>query len=573
MIFTTPLVLSLLAPAPADLEAKVRAIFDDKCSACHDAGADEVVLTGPLGHLTKAKSATGKPMVVPGKPDESYLIAKLTGKGIAGDLMPLGDDPLPKKELEAVRSWIAALPGDAPKPAPTPAAGGDGGTGAAPAPSGPSAAELEPKLQAILADKCGACHDAGADEVVLTGPLAPLVSRKGATGVAMIVPGDPQGSYLMQKMVGAPGISGDPMPLGDDPLPEGELALFRQYITALGAGSGGGGGAVDGGGDGGGGSVGDGGGDGGGGGSIDDGGGGAIDSGGDEPKRSKPPFHGTFQMNLPTTAGLGKRKFEFRIDHRFGRVGTERGAFGLDAGVVMSVGFAYGIMDGLDVLLRRSNSRKSYELGVKYIPIRQEAGAPVSFGGYVSLEYLRDFKTNTANPVVGNFQAMLSRLWFDRWSTMLLVGYYLRTNHAANVTFDFEDGKGPVAVTDTRNTLNVGLASTVWLGKKKRWGVDLEYVLPIPSNKFYYNGGNTNPNGANIGSWSIGGSVATGLHFFQIFLTNTREIHTNLYAPGGQSKNPFENRGNFFVGFNLSRKWSIKAGQGKKNKKSKKGSL
>ena len=264
-----------------------------------------------------------------------------------------------------------------------------------------------------------------------------------------------------------------------------------------------------------------------------------------------------FQINLPSTSTLGKRVFEFRIDHRFGRVGTERGAFGIDAGANISYGFAYGIFDGWDVLLRRSNSRKGYELGTKYMPVRQEAGKPLSFGGYVSVEYLRDFPSNTANPWAGSFQLLLSRLWFERWSTQLVVSYSLRTNHKVGPTVDFDDGKGAVKVKDKRGSLGVGLASTVWLGKRKRWGIDMEYYLPIPSDKFFYNGGNADPNGSNIGSWSLGGSVRTARHFFQIFMTNTREIHTNLYAPGGQSKNPFENRGNFFLGFNLSRQWSL----------------
>ncbi|MCB9565848.1 MAG: hypothetical protein H6710_01250 [Myxococcales bacterium] len=558
MLLPAPLVLTLLAPPPAaDLEAKVKAIFDDKCVSCHDKG-DDLVLSGALEAHVKVMGATGTPMVAPGKPDESYLVVKLVGgKGMDGDLMPMGDDPLPKKEIEAVRAWISALGDKGGGAAPTPAAAP--APTEAPAKSGPTAAELEPKVAALFEEKCNMCHDTGAEEVVLSGSLAHLTTDKGVNGQPFIVPGDVEASYLWVKLKGGPKMQGELMPMGDDPLGEAEMALVRDYIVALaGGGEEGGGGEVQGPSAGGG---------------VEIGGDtgedvGPSDGGGedDEPVKRSVPFHGTFQHNLPTTAALGKRRFEFRIDHRFGRVGTERGAFGLDAGVVMSVGFAYGITDGLDVLLRRSNSRKDYELGVKYIPLRQEAGAPLSVGGFVSLEYLRDFKTNSSNPWVGNFQAMVSRLWFDRWSTMLLVGYYLRTNHAANVTYDFGDGKGPVAARDTRNSLGIGVASSVWLGKRKRWGVDMEYHLPIPSDKFYYNGGNADPNGSKIGSWSLGASYFSGLHYFQIFLNNTREIHTNLYGPGGQTKNPFENRGNFFLGFNLSRKWTIKAGS-KKNKK------
>ncbi len=554
-----PILLALAAPA-SELEAKVKAIFEENtCTACHSEGGEWPNLEGSPSRLTGVKSkANGKPLVVAGNPEGSYLLAKITGKNITGDQMPQGGDPLPAGQKKTITDWIASLGGDKPTvPAPPPAApssgGGGGGGGGDVEAAKKAVADAEAKVQKIFADQCSACHDKGSDEVVLVGPLDHLAKeRSKATSKPFVVAGDPDGSYLLMKMTGAKGIQGDLMPLGGDKLPKADLDAVRAYITALGerdkavaaGGSGGTGTPPD---------VGT---------PPDD----PVapdpvaeEPAAEEPKASKPPFHGTFQINLPTTTTLGRRSFEFRIDHRFGRVGDERGAFGLDAGANISYAFAYGILDGWDVMLRRTNSRKGYELATKYIPIRQEKGKPVSFGGFASLEYFRDFPSNTANPWSGNFQVMVSRLWFERWSTMLTLGYHLRTDHKASPQVDLADDgvDGPVAVRDKRGTLGVGLASSVWLGQKKKWGIDMEYHLPIPVNVFYFNGGNADPGGSNIGSWSIGGSVRSGLHFFQIFITNTREIHTSLYAPGGQSKNPFESRGNFFFGFNLSRKWSL----------------
>lgn len=547
-----PILLVLAAPAP-DLEAKVKAIFEENtCTGCHSAGGEEPNLEGSPARLVGMKSkATGKPYVVAGNPDGSYLMAKLIGKGIEGDPMPLGGDPLPAGQKKTVSEWIASLGKAAAVPTPPPSTGGGGGA-AAGGDLDKKIADAEARVQKIFNDQCAACHDKGADEVVLTGPLERLTrERSKVNQKPFIVAGDPDGSYLLQKMTGAKGIQGDVMPLGGDPLPKADLEAVRTYITLLGErGKAGPAAPTDA-------PPGD---------TTpppgdttpppDDG---AAEPPGDEKKPSKPPFHGVWQINLPSTTSLGRRNFEFRIDHRFGRVGEERGAFGLDAGAIISYGFAYGILDGWDVVLRRTSSRKGYEFGTKYIPIRQEAGKPVSFGGYASVEYFRDFPSSTANPWSGNFQLLLSRLWFDRWSTMLVLGYSLRTDHQAAPQVDLPDDgvDGPVAVRDRRGTLGVGIGSTVWLGQKKKWGIDMEYNLPIPADAFFYNGGNADPAGSNIGSWSIGGSIRTGLHFFQIFITNTREIHTNLYAPGGQSKNPFADRGSFFFGFNLSRKWGL----------------
>ena len=540
--------LALAAPGP-DLEARVQAIFAEHCTACHDYGGEFPSLSGGLSGLKSAKSkATGKALVAAGDPDGSYLLAKINGKDITGDAMPLGGDAMPAGQKNTIKEWIASL---APAKAPTPAAA-PASKPAAPAAGNEEAvkrvAELEPKVKKIFADQCLACHDTGSDDIVLAGsPERLLKESSKANKKPILVAGDVEGSYLIAKVTGAKGIVGDAMPLGGDPMTKGDVETLRQYVEALGARDKAAAGPA-----------------------VTDtpvaapvadtpgpDAGGEPEAPKDDKQPGKPPFHGVFQINLPTTTSLGRRTFEFRIDHRFGRVGSERGAFGLDAGANISYGFAYGILNGWDVVLRRSNSRKGYELGTKYVPVRQEDGKPVSFGGYASVEYYRDFPSNTANPWAGNFQLMLSRLWFQRWSTQLVVGYSLRTDHKAAPTVDFGDGAGAVKVRDKRGTLGVGIASTVWIGEKKRWGIDMEYNLPIPADAFYYNGGNADPNGSNIGSWSLGGSIRTGLHFFQIFITNTREIHTNLYAPGGQSKNPFEQRGNFFFGFNLSRKWSL----------------
>ena len=442
-------------------------------------------------------------------------------------------------------------------------------------------AELQAKVQSIFEDSCTSCHDTSGDPgdpggLDLESPVTSLIGRKSAAVDRLLVdPGNPDGSYLLVKMREGQAMEGDLMPLGDDPLPQDQLDAVRDWIASLPKAETP---PLEGGGDG---AQGEGG---------DDGGtadaGGTADGGtggGEAPRRSPKPFHGTEQIVLPTTTTLGRNTLQYRIDHRFGRLGTERGAFGLDAGVVMSMGMAYGILDGWDVRLRRSATRKNWELGTKYIALRQEDGRPLSLGGYVSVEYFRDF--DVANPWVGNFQALISRLWFDRWSTMVTLGYHLRTNHNSRVIVD--RGEGPVAVRDRRDTVVVGFASTVWLGKKRKFGIDLEYFLPIPDggtpNRLYYRGGDADLDGTKIGSWAIGGSYYTGKHFFNVFFTNNRGINTNVAAAGGHSGNPFDdpttdhenplNEINFFLGFNLGRNFTLGKNirKAKEKRKAKKG--
>jgi mono/diheme cytochrome c family protein len=436
----------------------------------------------------------------------------------------------------------------------------------------PAAADpaLEAAVRKIFDDACTMCHSAGGDPsdpgaLDLESSPTTLVGRKSAVvDKLLVVAGDPDASYLIDKIYGTAAMKGDLMPQGMDPLSKDQLETVRKWIAGLPKGATGP--------------------------AVPDATGPDNGQAGPTPvppTRRPKPFHGTDQIVLPTTSTLGKRILQYRIDHRFGRIGTERGAFGLDAGVVMSMGLQYGILDGWDVRLRRGNSRKAWELGTKYVPVRQEAGMPLSFGVMGSVDFFRDF--DVANPWSGNFMAMISRLWFERWATMLTMGYHLRTDHNPRPTVDYKDGDGPVLVKDTRDTFAIGLATSVYLGKRKQWGLDLEWVLPIPDggtpNKFYYRGGDTDPNGSKIGAWGFGGSYTTGKHFFQVFFTNNREIHTNLAAAGGQSGNPFKTDGvdsknpfrkaNFFLGFNLGRSFTmgtrIDAAKAKRKSKSAKG--
>src|SRR6185437_7209704 len=49
--------------------------------------------------------------------------------------------------------------------------------------------------------------------------------------VLRVKAGDPDSSYLYQKITGAPGIVGGQMPLNQTPLPAATIAAIRQWIT------------------------------------------------------------------------------------------------------------------------------------------------------------------------------------------------------------------------------------------------------------------------------------------------------------------------------------------------------
>lgn len=516
-MFSALLTLAIAPEGATELEAKVREVFDESCTACHDSSSDDLVLEGPFDHL-RGNSSTGVPLVKPGDADGSYLYQKMLGaEGIEGELMPMGEDPLPAEQLALVRDWINALGSDTKQAEP------------APAPS--DGIDHEAMVRAIFEDSCTMCHDSSSDTVVLEGAFEHLRGESSA-GTPYVVPGDPAGSYLYQKIVGAEGIKGSTMPMGEDPLPEEIVQEIHDWIQNMPADTGA-----------------------------------SVSTGEPAPlpvpqRKQRPAFGGTHQIGLHTTTTLGRNAVEFRVHHRFGEIRRpfrDRTFFGLASGAKMSIGVAYGIVDGLDVMLRWTNSRLGHELGLKYVPIRQEDGKPLSFGVYGSFEQFWDQVPlenciEESHCTTGNVQVMLSRLWFERWATQLNVNYSALTNHSPRVEIDGDSFQ------DNRGTLDVGLASTVYLDKKRKWGLDVEYFLPIPVNDaFYFNGGNANPDGPIYGGWSVGFSARAGLHFFQVFASNVQDIHTNLVAPGGTFAGaPIDGDGaHFLVGFNLSRKWNL----------------
>jgi len=57
------------------------------------------------------------------------------------------------------------------------------------------------------------------------------VASRGKPGATLVIPGDPENSYLVQKLEGAPGIVGERMPRTGGPyLTSGQLLVLRRWI-------------------------------------------------------------------------------------------------------------------------------------------------------------------------------------------------------------------------------------------------------------------------------------------------------------------------------------------------------
>ena len=120
-----------------------------------------------------------------------------------------------------------------------------GASGGADTPTaeGDKAIDAYEPVAALLETSCAlsACHSAarGAGQLVLAPDVAhdnlvdvPSSQQDGAT---LVVPGDPDGSYLLAKLRGADGIRGARMPIGSAPLSEVQIASIADWISGLSA--------------------------------------------------------------------------------------------------------------------------------------------------------------------------------------------------------------------------------------------------------------------------------------------------------------------------------------------------
>ncbi len=93
------------APAVVSYHTQIKPIFQAHCQGCHQPAKSigDYVMT-EFSLLTKGGEST-LAAIVPGKPDDSYLIEQITpDNGEA--LMPKGKAPLSPEQIELVRSWI-----------------------------------------------------------------------------------------------------------------------------------------------------------------------------------------------------------------------------------------------------------------------------------------------------------------------------------------------------------------------------------------------------------------------------------------------------------------------------------
>jgi hypothetical protein len=203
------------------LMAEVRSFQVDRVNEIMAVGVEQ----GDMNRngIFGAREGLTVPMIAPGNPEESYLVARLTGRmgdeRVPGTRMPLANEPPSIADMLALVCWIQGLaPGEIPSLAWPIDYGacsytddpqqlnllGDGAT-------------FRGRVAPLLEANCGGCHagqsPAEGLDLVSEGVHARLLEASVQNpNLALVEPGYPGQSYLWLKLLGTPGILGDRMP-------------------------------------------------------------------------------------------------------------------------------------------------------------------------------------------------------------------------------------------------------------------------------------------------------------------------------------------------------------------------
>lgn len=88
-----------------DFNTQVKPIFNNKCISCHGGVKRKAGFSLLFRSEAMANTESGKPAIIPGKPDQSELIRRITLND-PEERMPYKHEPLSKKEIDILRQWI-----------------------------------------------------------------------------------------------------------------------------------------------------------------------------------------------------------------------------------------------------------------------------------------------------------------------------------------------------------------------------------------------------------------------------------------------------------------------------------
>ena len=89
---------------------EVAGIFSGRCYECHGPEKQKGGLRLDALDPMMAGGESGVPALVPGKPDESPILLRVSLPPDDVDIMPSKGDPLTPEQIQVIRNWIESQP-------------------------------------------------------------------------------------------------------------------------------------------------------------------------------------------------------------------------------------------------------------------------------------------------------------------------------------------------------------------------------------------------------------------------------------------------------------------------------
>jgi hypothetical protein len=296
----------------------------------------------------------------------------------------------------------------------------------------------------------------------------------------LVDPQAPSESYLLMKLRGAAGITGQRMPLGRDPLTADEIDAIAAWIGQI-TGTG-----------------------------VPENEMTGQSEAGDRP--AKPGFWAPRAINLPTPRAIGPRRFLFRIAHRFYpsvREGYDV-FYGLDGPASILLSLGYGFSDRFDLTLSRSNRFQEWSLTFDYVWLRpqKDASLPLTAAAHLVTglvtEKREGIPTFAPENMKFTFQLSLALEVHERVALLLVPSYAANTNHWES---------------ESEGTLALGTGVRVTLFDE--FSILVEWIPVLAG---YH---------AKSQGWGLALEKKIGGHVFQVFALSTVGIPETQYLPGG----------------------------------------
>ena len=247
---------------------------------------------------------------------------------------------------------------------------------------------------------------------------------------------------------------------------------------------------------------------------------------GPNPDPAEPDFT---VISVATTAQVPRHKLAFRLSHRFSRpldgfsddfrVGElVENLFGFDSAAKIGLELRFGLLEGTQVGLHRTNDRTIQFFG-QHSLFEQGESSPVAVDAVVTVEGLNNFRQDYSTGV----GAVISRRMARR------VAVYIEPIWVAN-TNSLADELG-----NESHTFQIGL------GSRLRWTPSVYLVGEFVPRIAGYSPGQ------HYGSFGI--EKRAGGHMFQLNVSNGLGTTMGQLARGSTGRN------NWHIGFNLSRKF------------------